>query len=289
MSVKDNLYFESANPVDTRLKDYIDYYYFQNTLSEDYSSTIVYYPHHKHALNIYQNAKVTWDNGGRTIKSCEGCSTSVLYTTNKDKSRYVTMQGVSQKVGIIFKPLGINQFIEPKLDSLINGTISEFDYFGADFIKLGDKLQTVDLEEKIKLMDEFFMAQYKGFSHPILEAALNLLLNPNETFTILEIAGKLKTNRKTITRLFKAHITYTPKQFKAILKFRNALDSFQKGSNKNFTEIAYESGYYDQSDYINSLKNLVGKTPKELYQELIAFGEKGTFWTPLSDEMPLNP
>lgn len=281
MTVKDNLYFESASPADLDLKDYIDYYYFQNTLSDDYSSSIIYYPHYKNALNVYSNAKVTWDNNGRTIVACDACNKQVLYTTNKDKSRYVTMKGLSQKLGIIFKPLGVNQFIDCKLSSLLSDTISKFNYFGEAFHKLADDVQEFKIEDKVSLMDKFFKERFIGFENQVLEKTIKLLLNPEETFTIKEIAEKLQTNRKTITRLFNSHICYTPKEFKAILKFRNALDTYYQGSTKNFTEIAYESGYYDQSDYINKLKSLVGRTPKELYQSIMTFGEQGTFWTPI--------
>lgn len=277
--------FISAIPQNSLIAKYISYYYFQETSPESYLQSSIYYPHFGNAFNVYKNAHVSWDDKGRIIESCKEEKLTCLYTIPKGKSRVVTMIGINRKIGIIFKPLGVNHFIDCSLGSLVSGIVSPFDYFGKPFLALVQKVyEEPDIQEKAKLLDSFFVENYKGFDHPKLEQIIHKILTDDVNYSIEDMAIYLGTNRKMVYRLFKKHFCCSPSEFKSIVKFRKALDASQdKDPQTNLTNIAFESGYYDQAEFIKRYKALVGLTPKELYNTLKKFGKSATYWTPIDD------
>ena len=62
-------------------------------------------------------------------------------------------------------------------------------------------------------------------------------------------------------------IGISPKQYLKIIRFQSAIFLKQKNNNLNMTELSYESGYLDQSHFINDFKSLSGLTPKQYFAE----------------------
>ncbi len=280
--------FESIAPKAAQLKAHIAYYYFHQTHQIDGVNRVIYYPNHQDAINIYRHADVQWDEYGRTITANSSEFNSCVYTSNQQQARMVTMLGAHFKIGIVFNPLGFNHFIDVPFNQLIHGVVTPFDYFGAGFLKLTDQLYAAkQLTAKRQLLDEFFVSRFTGFTDQPFKKLIEHMLHHDPNIDVAAMASHLKVSGKTVLRRFKQHLGHAPREFKAVIKFRQALLQYQqqsKTSKPSLTEIGIQSAYYDQSDFIKQYKSLVGLTPKQLFKRIQSLGSNNTFWTHLTTE-----
>ena len=63
--------------------------------------------------------------------------------------------------------------------------------------------------------------------------------------------------------MFKEHVGVTPKDFLKVIRFQNAIQQIEKQISVKWTDIAYDSGFYDQSHFIADFKKFSGYTPAQ--------------------------
>lgn len=78
------------------------------------------------------------------------------------------------------------------------------------------------------------------------------------------LSKKINISQRQLSRQFNAFLGLSPKEFSKITRFVFSLDNIKQNPADNLTQIAYESGYYDQAHYIHDCKEFTGLTPKEL-------------------------
>ena len=71
-----------------------------------------------------------------------------------------------------------------------------------------------------------------------------------------------KTQKHLIAQ-FKKHFGLTPKVFHRIFRFNKILLQIQNKNLLNWSDIAYEFGYSDQSHFIKEFKEFSGFNPQE--------------------------
>ncbi|WP_350287422.1 helix-turn-helix domain-containing protein [uncultured Croceitalea sp.] len=274
--------FISIAPKNEQLKKLILYYYFHKSDSKTFKKSIIYHPHFVTGLNIYRNSKIIWDENGRTYEPSSGTEPSITLTINPTKSKVVHMRGAFDKIGIIFHPLGINNFIGTTLSSLVVGRITEFKLFNPDIFSVAKTIyNTKDIEKKRDALDSFFCARHLGFSDSRIVKAVQLLTMHQQVLPkCSDLAKATGVSRETLLRLFKRHLGCSVEQFKLVVKFRKALQLYQTSSEAlKLTQLAIDSTYYDQSSLIHHFKTVTGFNPKAFFSNLEQISVSGTYWT----------
>ncbi|MCP4134759.1 MAG: helix-turn-helix transcriptional regulator [bacterium] len=131
--------------------------------------------------------------------------------------------------------------------------------------------QTEDWNDIIEILADYFNTLLKNAStipDYRIKLAINLILKTNGTISIKELRDKLCVTERTLERHFLKEIGVTAKQFARIIQFSSALQQMTDTDYVNLTEIAYDSGFSDQSHFIRSFKRYTGKTPKEYLQQI---------------------
>jgi len=260
-------------PQNEILKAHIEYYYFLKTGSKNFHTAYYSFPNTNHSFNIHKNV------------SCEilPSSTSV-FGDNKNKyltivqGRYqspllVRLQGEIDKITIIFKPLGINHFIDKPFASIANQHSQIFTEWQDDpnFEFFLEKFyNTVDNNRRIKQLENFLLLKYRHCSYnSILEKAIEQLTDFDIENSINEIAEGLCMNTRSFNRLFYNQLGISPASFRKIARFRHSLKNMIINRQfKKLTEIGYESNFYDQSYFIKIYKKLTKATPSTFYQSI---------------------
>ncbi|HEY9559732.1 MAG TPA: helix-turn-helix domain-containing protein, partial [Anseongella sp.] len=62
---------------------------------------------------------------------------------------------------------------------------------------------------------------------------------------------------------FLAQVGLSPKRYARICRFNMVRELFDKDPSRNWQEVAFSLGYYDQSHFIREFKEFSGKTPHE--------------------------
>lgn len=92
----------------------------------------------------------------------------------------------------------------------------------------------------------------------------HLYANPQTTVT--ELSSITCLCKKQFERLFHSLVGMNPKEYARIVRFQKALAQMQHQTGKEISQaqIAYASGYSDQSHFIREFKKLSGYTPMSL-------------------------
>lgn len=272
--------FITVVPKDPLVSRYIGYYYFYKVTDPHFYRAFTYYPHYMNALSIDKDAKVTWDDYSR-ISTYTPNHTDHILTINPRETRRSVLIGKMDRICIAFKPLGINVFIKDPLSTIQTGTITKTSYFGKSLQNVCNQIfMTRDMATKIELLDTYFVSQFQKENDSRLEKAVSIILNSDCKIEIQTLAQQIGTSRKTVLRLFKKHLCTTPTEFNTVVQFRKAFHQYKGALEKvRFSDIAYDNGYYDQSDLYRKFKNLTGTKPTQLLKHTSQVGTQPIYWT----------
>ena len=132
--------------------------------------------------------------------------------------------------------------------------------------------------KKRDLLDAYLCRQYIGFEEERLTSSVQHILASNGEISIQDLSQKLQISRKTLLRLFQKHLAYSPSEYKSIVKFRQALNAYHRGTRKpSLAALAHEAQYYDQSDFNAHVKGKTGLTPRQLFAQIQPMVE-GLYW-----------
>lgn len=79
-----------------------------------------------------------------------------------------------------------------------------------------------------------------------------------------QLSDNINISQRQLGRRFNSYLGLSPKEFIRTSRFMHSLEHLKKYPAINLTEIAYESGYYDQAHFIRECKEFSGLTPGEL-------------------------
>ncbi|MNK01347.1 Helix-turn-helix domain protein [compost metagenome] len=272
--------FITTKPKDEVVAKYIDYYYFHMSDDVSFSRKFFFYPNYKHALTVYKGSDVSFTVDSSLVNPSNEKNVVALYSVNTEKNFKVELNGVFNKIGIVFNPLGINHFLKQPLGEFWNRDLFKFEYFGSDFTALSQGVfNEPDADKKTLLLDAFFREKYCGFDDIVVKKAMTEILNSNGSVKVEELSDTLGVNRKTLLRLFKKHLCSSVEEYKKLVMFRNALNySQQMGGDASLTDVALYSLYYDQAHYIKHFKSVTKQSPKTLLSKLTKLGNQEVYW-----------
>lgn len=101
-----------------------------------------------------------------------------------------------------------------------------------------------------------------------IKMAVNIILNSKGKITVKELREQLFIGERTLERHFSSEVGMTPKQFARIIQFNFSLNKLAEKDYMSLSDLSYESGFADQSHFIRTFKQFVGKTPKEFLSQL---------------------
>jgi len=118
---------------------------------------------------------------------------------------------------------------------------------------------------KIEVLDNLLiqqLQQHKRECEIIKYATDQIMLDPG-TEILSEILGKLDLNERTFQRIFKKYVGVTPNQYRRICQFQLSFYQLRSKDFNKLTDIAYDSGFADQSHFIRSFKEFTQITPND--------------------------
>ena len=173
---------------------------------------------------------------------------------------------------IVFQPQGLMQFFQFPLHEICNQNVP---------LKYLSRQAGSDLEEKMGEATTFYQRvnivevylwnllknNFTDFEFRRINHIVELITQTYGTVDINQMASEACLSRKQLERIFTGQIGISPKQYLKIIRFQNAIFQKQQNNNLSMTELSYESGYFDQSHFINDFKTLSGLTPGHFFAE----------------------
>lgn len=181
------------------------------------------------------------------------------------KTEYILIDAsVSSMIGIHFKPGGAYPFFDFPVNELNNLTIETDALWNNEIHSIREAvLNAPVIEQKFRILENFFLQKSKRRSEPnlLIKYAVDQLLHSPAVWTIDKLTKKVGVTQKHLITLFKKYVGLTPKQFARISKFQKVIQLAEKQQQIEWTSIAYECGYYDQSHFIKEFQAFSGINP----------------------------
>lgn len=179
---------------------------------------------------------------------------------------YIQPVGYVNTFAIRFYPFGFANFVTTSIKKLVNKEtpIAElFEHSTADALEQ-NIIYATNTQQRIKIIESFLLDKLneKATIDNIVKSTIDTLFETSGSMPIKAILKEGLSKRRQLERKFLSHIGISPKQLGKVIRLQAALKLLLNQKTETFTQIAYESEYYDQNHFIKDFKEFTGTTPK---------------------------
>lgn len=176
--------------------------------------------------------------------------------------------GITNILAARFHPEGFAPFTSMTLGEMKNKAIPLVTLFGEAGNLLEEKVIGVtDNHKRIQYIESFLWQQLKGEEtmERMIRPAVEVLMRLKGQVSVGELADQLKISRRQLERKFSKGIGLSPKQLSKIIRLQAGLKMLEQKQFTSLTDLAYDSGYFDQAHFIRDFKAFTGMSPKQFY------------------------
>lgn len=209
-------------------------------------------------INLGHETKYITKKGEVTIGN------RIYFNGITDSYKLNIQKGTLNMLGVSFRPTGLFPFLKMPLAEFKNRTI-EFDLL---YKRLNDEIieRVGDLEDiaySLEVLEEALLGLL-DYSKILDESSLRMFKSFRSSMQDMKIAdfcSDYGIHKRGLERFFYKYVGTTPKGFTMISRFQNILKKLERGGYGLLTDLAYDSGYYDQMHLIKEFKGFSGSTP----------------------------
>lgn len=92
------------------------------------------------------------------------------------------------------------------------------------------------------------------------EVAVKKILESNGSIPVTQLCKSVNISERQLERQFLKHIGLSPKFYARIIRFSYIFELMQK-QDQSWSDLVYQSGFYDQSHFIKNFKEFTGEDP----------------------------
>jgi AraC-like DNA-binding protein len=167
-------------------------------------------------------------------------------------------------IGVHFKPGGALPFFPVPSGALADRHVELEQLWGVSARALREQLcEERGPQRRFQLLEQALLARLAGNRAPRPAACAGLeWLSAGRKVT--EVASALGLSRRRLITVFTEDVGVTPKVFARIMRFQRALARAQSPDASDWSQIALQMGYFDQSHMIRDFVDFAGLTPAAL-------------------------
>ncbi|MEO0334620.1 MAG: helix-turn-helix transcriptional regulator, partial [Bacteroidota bacterium] len=200
-------------------------------------------------------------------------SRTVSMVISRISSHKITVQSQSDRIKIIgahVRPYTL-AYLTQKPISSFPWLIDTEELFGDTAKRFRQKIdQCTDPEQMFDAVEKVFLDTLLTRDLSTITQAVDLIEQRSGDIKLTEVAQQLNVSERTLRNQFSANVGCTPKGYLQLVKLKKSVYDM-RFSDHSLTDITYDSHYFDQAHFINSVKRITGKSPKKLRKELPSF------------------
>ena len=179
------------------------------------------------------------------------------------KHFFLKNTGVSGMVGIKLMPAAPSLLFDVDMSQTTNEVLDMTtleNTFLSPLLKLSPTLE--DKDDFIKDAESILLSlSDKLETEPTtIELGVSSLLKSNGLLSIAALCNSLNVSERQLERLFSKHIGLSPKFYSRIIRLGHVFQLMQAKDN-SWSDLVYQSGFYDQSHFIKNFKEFTGEDP----------------------------
>ena len=136
--------------------------------------------------------------------------------------------------------------------------------------RLSESPEMVDQIEIMSDLIEALLHSYQATDKNPVENAIHFIIENQGMISVKDICDTVFMTERTLERNFQSQIGLTPKQFSKIVQFQYALEKLSQNDVDKLTNVAFDTGFSDQSHFIRVFKSYTGLSPKAYLKKATA-------------------
>lgn len=174
--------------------------------------------------------------------------------------------------GIVFKPAALATLFNLQTFEYTEERVPLCNVFEKQLItSVADKIQTtVDVSERVKLLEEFVLTFYKRNNKPepdYIDYAANLIVEKNGMIHISDLLKEVFMSRRNFERKFFKKVGLSPKYYARIRRIGFLMNEIAGKKKADWSSLFSECEFYDQSHFIKDFIEFTGRTPEQYIKE----------------------
>ena len=171
--------------------------------------------------------------------------------------------GKSGMVGIKFQPTALSKLFGVRMDELTDRVTPLPEEILSLFLPLIDRLE-VGNPAIFNTLDELFnkLVSKSSMTAGPSDIGVRQILENNGLVSIKQLTDLTGTGERQLERRFKKDVGLSPKFYSRIIRFAHIFDLIQQ-KDKQWLDLVFESGFYDQSHFIKNFKEFTGEEPSK--------------------------
>ena len=217
-------------------------------------------------FDLTENTQYIYDNESlREIQACQHAWVSGVRT----RSITIPSGNGSRMLVVAFKRGKAHPFYSLPMSEITDQVLGADLIFGRKILDLREQLlAATSIQQMFYLVEKFLL----GLAHKTIltesnlnciEYALQQIVHQPDIFSFRHLLDRIGYSQKHFIDLFKKQVGVVPKQYLKIMRFQKAILEIENNDSLRWSNIARESGFYDQAHFINEFKSFSGFTPKE--------------------------
>ena len=182
-------------------------------------------------------------------------------------TRFILLQpaGPVATMGVRFRPGGAYRFLPLPVNLLTDSFVSTGDIWGRD----GDSLEAAVFEARSNpdrqwRVEAFLLSRLmKSEPRRKFDAAMGALMLTRGQTSVNQIAAHVGCSPRQLEREFRAHAGLSPKTLARVIRFQNLLWLVGEDALRQWSSVALDGGYADQSHMVREFREFTGQTPTE--------------------------
>lgn len=176
----------------------------------------------------------------------------------------LSLSGSEDWLGIRFHPGGAFQLLGKQLPTEIE-VMPEPERLVPSLQQLCRQLDgTADVTVRIQLIENWLLQSAEQAGYGVIQHLLPQLLQ--SPLTIEQLSSQAAMSRRQLERTFRQEVGLPAVQLKTLHRIRQARMLINLNPQLNLTDIALNSGFYDQAQFIHQFKKITQQTPGQYRQ-----------------------
>jgi AraC-like DNA-binding protein len=176
---------------------------------------------------------------------------------------HVCLTGSVHVLTILFQPTGLNRLVGVDMTSLLNQDPAASDVLGRSAEVLGDAVRMApDFASRVEAVERWVEArqEVRGPDCAIGLASRRMIAERG-VLRIRDLVAESGLSASQFQRRFATQVGMAPKLFSRTVRFDRALAARRDGSNRSWTDIVHDFGYFDQAHFIRECHAFAGLPP----------------------------
>jgi AraC-like DNA-binding protein len=168
-------------------------------------------------------------------------------------------------LGVRFYPDGVRNILGIPPGKFLSTYEDGTDVVGKDLYEFCCRVREVhSVDKKIKMTDDFFISQLikNQREYDNTHLAMQLIRKKQGVIDFKELTEKIPVSLRQLQREFKDNYGLKITDYIRLSRL-NAINKYMMVRQSDFTELAYDLDFTDQSHFIREFKNFVGVAPKK--------------------------